>query len=205
MNYPTLLSLLETPQIMDTSAYVETIHRICESLNQHCRPWLEEIDYNLNVAAWRGSSKTIPKYEMSTLRTDRISHMDQEDQLSWNISIKKAGKIANRTNSFFVVGSREAASHFGKPYVFIPLGRFHYTWSPVAADAAQWMSSAPDDELAALRAHTLTLPFKGDDGSIKQALSATREVMVYSDSKSGFMFNPDIYDDIARIYHEEFS
>jgi hypothetical protein len=43
-------------------------------------------------------------------------------------SIRKAGGVANRDNSFFAVRSWEVANQYGDVYVMIPLGDYHTTY-----------------------------------------------------------------------------
>lgn len=57
---------------------------------------------------------------------------------AFNGMIRAVGGVADRSNSIFAAGKKAQAASYGKPYCVIPLGPFHYTWSPVHHD---WTTS----------------------------------------------------------------
>lgn len=48
--------------------------------------------------------------------------------------LASAGSVSQRHNSAFVTGDMGNTSDYGKPFVVMPVGQFHYAWSPVMRD-----------------------------------------------------------------------
>lgn len=85
---------------------------------------------NMTRLIYRGSS-----------RTDRRPR-DSNQILSelFELSLKKLGMTALRSNSTFVVGNMESSEAFGQPYVIFPINGFAYTWTTqIDITLAEWI------------------------------------------------------------------
>ncbi len=60
---------------------------------------------------------------------------------------KKVG-VPLRSSSLFVVKSRSVAQSYGQPFVILPIGEFHFAWSPYMDDPFNVTDGNMTDELA---------------------------------------------------------
>lgn len=194
MTYPVLNSLLEAGP-MNHPMHAESVSNIADRIFESCDQWIKELGGDLSIKAWRGidKAKAPDRFSLVSARTDRISTMDDDARERWNFAIKDSGKVANRSNSMFVVGHRLVAAHFGRPCVIVPMGKFHYTWAPEIHDANYSTGADPDH-----------INFRGDDGSLVEALRSNCEVMI---SSSSFMMVIDyeLYDDVVDEYNKKYT
>jgi hypothetical protein len=124
---------------------------VAEFISENARPWLEASN-NGHWVVYRGiwgqndsvfprvirnNPFTFPEPDKShDPRAEPRRPMDTPEvrHQAFNAVIKSVGGIANRSNSAFVTHDAKWAGNYGEPYVFMPLGDFHYTWSPVYRD-----------------------------------------------------------------------
>jgi hypothetical protein len=107
---------------------------LAKFISANAKPWLS-VSNNGHWVVYRGMRGQNDTVFTRPIRTDRKS-MDTLEvrHQAFNAVIKSVGGIANRSNSAFVTSDANFAAGYGEPYVFIPLGDFHYTWSPVYRD-----------------------------------------------------------------------
>lgn len=114
-------------------------HALANYIRQYCGQWLSEIGDPARVfyrgAALRTGTETAIVFPISKNRPPRDSSAIQNT--AYIAMIKAAGGVANRYNSAFVTASKPTAATFGFPYVFMPIGDFHYTWSNLWKDWTQ--------------------------------------------------------------------
>lgn len=117
-------------------------------INKNAQPWLQYIkSFGIEKALYRGVHNA-PKYVYAfreQVRQDRRpkdSSLQQHQMM--NAMIEAVGGTANRSNAIFTTFVRGNTIEYGETYAVIPLGNFHYTWSPVMGD---WYEDVP----AALR------------------------------------------------------
>lgn len=132
--------LLESNQQILSDQYVGThegYQKLADYLKSHCQPWLAQTDGGINYV-YRGANNIgVSKGNavIQAVRTDRKPRdSTQSAHRNFNAVIAAAGGTANRSNSMFVTGSAKSASQYGIEYIVIPLGNFHYTWSPIWGD-----------------------------------------------------------------------
>lgn len=122
---------------------------LVQYVEANAQPWIEA-SLNLRLSFVRGI-RTFSKYpgsEKAVFIRNVRRNRDPKDTAPerhkmFNAAIQAAGGIANRSNSIFVTSSMAEASVYGDVYIVVPLGEFHYTWSPKWADwTAQAKTSA---------------------------------------------------------------
>lgn len=163
-----------------------------------CKPWLRE-SQNGKLVLYRGLRynpfKPGESYIITPVPKDRKPiDTPQFIQDFYNDSIQKAGKVANRSNSIFVLGSisslqtdQSIFGEFSEYVVVVPMSKFNYTWSTAFRDGYKFyedvLSFYSDRGL-----RTLDLPTKlenkikdswrGDDGSLQKAIRSRREILL---------------------------
>lgn len=130
------IELLGKPEKSKASKRKATL--VAKFMKKNCQPWLSQTD-NGDQVVWRGIRDVHLSAFVKQTRPNRIPS-DSPDWVHamYNTIIAQAGGIANRTNSIFCSGSRGTALNYGVAYTVIPIGEFHYTWSPSYMD---WYSS----------------------------------------------------------------
>ena len=109
-----------------------------EYVESHCQPWLSQVGSGL---AYRGVSPRVhqnrPLFTHPVRQNRKPRDSTWETHQFFNRLIGLAGGVANRSNSVFVTPRLSTATSYGLAYVVIPVGQFHYTWSPGVED---WFS-----------------------------------------------------------------
>lgn len=112
---------------------------VADYIREHCQPWLK-VSRDGAMEVYRGVSGVSAGVFMKPIRNNRKPlHSSALVQEFYDRVIGFAGGIANRTNSAFVSKDFETTTMYGEPFVFLPLGEFHYTW---ATDVDDWFESA---------------------------------------------------------------
>lgn len=115
-------------------------------IEQQAQPWLRETQADITL--YRGITADIATYKIFPIRTDRPpADTGIFRHNVFNVLIEVAGGYANRSNSAFAIRHIDTASAYGPVYVFIPLGEFRYTYSPVWSD---WTARATADQIIPL-------------------------------------------------------
>jgi hypothetical protein len=109
------------------------IDELAMFIERHCKPWLKQSGKEL---LYRGAKvKTLAPAFVKPVRKDRKPKDSSQGQQEFiNKMIGMFGGKANRSNSAFVTGSWYTAKEYGHPFVVIPVGNFHYTWSKKVHD-----------------------------------------------------------------------
>lgn len=118
-------------QLSQTFNDAASIHKF---MVENCSQWLSQT--NPSQPVYKGMRKQgFLQAFTRPIRTNRIP-LGTSDELFEELImiIKSLGGVANRNNSSMVTGADEWAQGFGEVYVFLPVGPFHYTWSPVISD-----------------------------------------------------------------------
>lgn len=102
--------------------------RIAEIIKKDCKPYLKEIG---NLSLYRGMFAENRPFVKKISRTDRkpkdsslVSHKIMD-----NIFKKKYGWKA-RSEGVFVTGDRSITHAYGITYIYFPIGKYKYLWSP---------------------------------------------------------------------------
>lgn len=190
-------------------------------IKRDCQHWIKE------SGLWtvlRGTSAMPDTYARVKVRQDRkpldSSIKFQEFQ---NLIFRKAGLIANRSNSLFTTGNTEHARSFGNTCVVFPIGKFNYTWSPYIRDGYEMLDrqytlpsgekfgssiydklddSAFDAEEYA-NSMQKALEYQGDDGSLIKAIKSGNEIMIHC--HEAYLIDRDFYtDEVFPILEDEF-
>ncbi len=121
--------------------------RLADYIYEQAQPWMLSTDTG-QLRVYRGVGGKFHPVFTAPIRTDR-KPMDtpEHKHQGFNAIIAAAGGRANRSNAAFVSGDPKFASAYGEVYVFIPLGNFHYTWSPLYRD---WTSDFTLDAMTEL-------------------------------------------------------
>jgi len=108
----------------------EAASKLVALIKKTARPWLNQTD-NGKIGVYRGSDAGDNNYAYIRAVRDnrRPKDSDASQHEMFNKLIAVAGGIANRNNSMFVTGDESLAETFGKTWVVIPQGKFHYTWN----------------------------------------------------------------------------
>lgn len=131
--------------LLEEEAKNSTAAKLAAVIKRQAKPWLAASE-NGKFIVYRGvegiyrdaGGNARPSFVLP-IRTDRKPlHSSDLQHRIFNAIISLAGGYANRTNSAFVTPKRETAMSYGAPYVFVPLGNFRYTHSPVWGDWTLW-------------------------------------------------------------------
>jgi hypothetical protein len=171
-------------------AYSEDTKTLIEYIIANCKPWMQAA---YGEVAWRGVRKykwltrgeTAPNAFVRNTRSDRVpKDSDKKLHKLYNLWIRLAGGVANRSNSIFVSGNRREAHAYGKVYAVYPIGQFNYTWSPRLDD---WYSNLEQDMgLGALFNGLLKPDAKADLETVPTAASydvAKVRELIYADKE----------------------
>lgn len=157
---------------IDADARDKLAAKVAKYINKNCQPWLQQTSRGLFLA-YRGFRRD-PKHHLAfvkAVRKDRVPRdTGSQRHMEFNHFIRRAGKVANRTNSVFLTSNRTHAGDFGEVFIVFPVGQFNYTWLPGVSD---WTEDIIDIE-AKYKIEDL----KGDDGTLEEALKRGAEIMV---------------------------
>lgn len=212
MTYPTLQTLLEQR---------EGTHKkeMLSAITTDTRHFWQEVGFEA-VPMWRGVSDKYSRqlgdrgFAIVKARESRrpMAHSEFRTAM-WNKHIHKAGLIADRTNSWLVTGSRAHSSQFGHNVVVVPIGKFHYTWSPDVNDANYALGGEIDGEKFGGRAGSDTIakfdageenPFEllGDDQSLERAINSGNEIMIMSEDGMFLIIDDSVwFNNLNSIEH----
>lgn len=102
-------------------------------IQKFAKPWL--LETQADITLYRGIHREILSYDVFPIPKDRPPvDTGLFRHNVFNAMITAAGGYANRSNSVFTSREFRMASAYGSTYVFIPLGDFRYTFSPVWTD-----------------------------------------------------------------------
>jgi len=110
------------------------VEEIVKILKKDCGPFLKEMKF-VKKFMWRGLGISIADIKKVAVRRERhpsdMPHwlhklLDEvfKDNFGWKV----------RSNSAFAFGSRTPSLRYGRPYLFFPIGKYEYIWSPTIKD-----------------------------------------------------------------------
>lgn len=122
-----------------------TAEEVAEIIKRDCAPFLKEICDKLPL--YRGSKKLLLWTTKMSVRKDR-KPMDASLELhnTLNTALQELSGINYRTEAVFATGSRRSAYDYGNSYLFFPIGKFNYAWSPLITDAYTFFGQGSDSE-----------------------------------------------------------
>lgn len=180
-------------------------HSLANFIKQNCGQWLSLVGGG-RAAFYRGITLLTLNNgtaAVAPIRKDRPPRDSSRIQnIAFTAMITAAGGIANRNNSAFITASRKAAMAFGNPYVFMPLGDFHYTWSTIWKD---WTAELPPMVIIEFLKPEIKQQFKTDTTSPSAYAQVYSMGMVPNELDRAAIFsNPNNYiDEIKLIIKSE--
>lgn len=171
---PTFVAQLTDPTLLGYPD--DAMEELAEFIKRECSQWMNQVG---DAAVYRGHGvkqrvDTITDLvHILTVRSDRRPRDSTvENHDSMNAEIAERGLTANRNNSVFVTGALRIANKYGNLYIAIPIGDFQFTWSPNVADPVAMLASGKKKK---------SFDWRGDDGSILQAIKSKHEIMIHAD------------------------
>ena len=119
--------------------YAAMAQQVVAYMRANAKPWLAQTK-NGALMVYRGiedDSITAHAFTQNIRQDRRPKDTDKQRHQAFNKVIAAAGGVANRSNAAFVSGDKPTAESYGRPFVFVPVGDFRYTWSPEYADWTQ--------------------------------------------------------------------
>jgi len=115
---------------------ISKLHGMFNDINKKCQPFLKEFkSSNCKNLLFRAVNKKIKLYEEIKPRQDRLPkdtplniHKLLDDKFNENFGWKA------RSEGVFVSSNMEKIKPYGLPYIFIPIGKYEYLWSPKIED-----------------------------------------------------------------------
>lgn len=125
------------PREIVTIDYLAVGKKIAAFIKKNCNPWLATTN-NGKQKVYRGITTSGTGNSLAflkTVRTDRTpKDTSARSTAMFNAAIAAVGGLANRTNSVFVSSLAYTAAEYGDVWIYMPVGDFHYTFSPEWAD-----------------------------------------------------------------------
>lgn len=183
-HYPTITTLLERrvpafPTQPTELTLLEYARAVVRMLHRDCEDWLTEAGAHPLYRGVRNPPTQTSPVQIRTVRQDRRPlHAPPGWDEAMRNEIDRRGLVANRHNSMFATTSYEISTAFGTPTIVFPVGRFNYTWSPAAKDPYAWLTRLGRDNTGTLSTLIQQLAFRGDDGSLREALERSHELMI---------------------------
>jgi len=142
-------------------------------LKEQCRPYIIETKASPNFL-YRGVDELLTRYIIRKPRMDRrptdtpVNVSNRVDDM-----FQKKFGWRPRSQGVFAVASPELASEYGRPYIFVPLGKYEYLWSPKVEDMYATLKKDLELEVEEFSYYIKTYKSTG----LTQALLTDHEVM----------------------------
>jgi len=168
--------------------------KIAEYLKQHAVPWLtatkngKMIFYRGTRGAKKDAYALVLRQRVRPNRSPMDTSKERHD--GFNQMIAKVGGVANRSNAAFVTSNEFQASFYGKVYVYIPEGEFHYTFGPNFKDWTHYLIGSTYVRLKRADVDLLK-KYIWADRNLDKAHSNQVEVMIHS--KYGLLIDGSFY------------
>lgn len=175
------------------------LRRYADIINHECRPFLDEAKgYRFSV--WRGARelniklvKLLPAHleDRRPLSTNRDIH----DGLN-KAFVKKFGKPYR--NGVHASGNEYEVAAYGTPYVFMPVGKYSYCWSPIVEDIyndirpIHWLKAKggfDGDRYIERRGY--------QEVNLKKAIKSDKEIMFWCNDY--YLINENITDELGKL------
>ena len=120
----------------ENTAIDDEFNGIMDALKKDCKPFLDEYaKSNCRGLLYRGSKRTIRSISKMTSRlVDRKpkdTSKDIHDELNRLFKKKYGWKVRN---GIFTTNRQATAKHYGRAYIFFPIGEFDFVWSDYVKD-----------------------------------------------------------------------
>lgn len=164
------------------------------------QPWLHNINHDLDNVVYRGLEKKITGVERVTNPVVDRKPVDSPPFLHSNFNdiIRENNLVANRSNSIFTTGSRKMSLRYGNPYVILPIGNFHFTWSTDFKDWFRISILRARPRLMNAKLDELSESLAGDDESLIEAIRSGHEIMLHC--PNGYFIIPEsVYEVIVHL------
>jgi hypothetical protein len=122
----------------------KSVDEIYEILSKDCKPFINEFIKRKKTFLWRGTNKYVDSIQKITPRKDRKPRDMPKEMHKFldNVFKDNFGWYA-RSEGVFVASDRYFAEDFSKTgmdaYLFFPIGRYKYVWSPNIKDIYTWL------------------------------------------------------------------
>jgi len=112
------------------------IEFVLNQLKENCAPWLK--DPQANGLLYRGTKSPIINMKVLKVRLDDRTPKDMpkdiHDELNYWFRKKFGWKVRNGVFASSNIGIAKNYHHEGDPYIFMPIGKYEYVWSPEVGD-----------------------------------------------------------------------
>lgn len=206
--------------------------KLIDFMMRECEPWLNLTD-NGEQVVYRGLDiyntklkELVADYPIESvftlpIRPDRTASGSQHYRKIYNKVLSALGAVATRPNSISVTGDDDDAYKHGTPYVFLPIGEFHYTWSEQIIDWGSFSLADPNEftefrrnlefqryvdgkdpaittfEDAVEEYITPTIIFdKFNSVSLQMAIQSNHEIAIHA--SHGLYIDPTLYKELLR-------
>lgn len=167
------------------------MEKLIKDIKSQCAPFLQEVD-GVHML-YRGVKGIFGKTDflIKNRRLDR-QPKDMAGHLQKQIdeSMYKRFRWKPRSQGVFAIGSRIEASEYGRPWVFIPIGKFRFVWSPIVQDAYTVFDDFMDDN----NSKYIKLIDSYTDKDLKKAIGSHNEITF--DVDKYYLVDIAIYDEI---------
>lgn len=174
-----------------------SVDKVRNFIKENCQPFLLE---GVTKPLYRGTSGSSGWAFIKPIRSDRMP-LDTSTRVTKmvNNAIISQNLVANRTNSVFCTGNADEAAVYGDVFCVIPIGKFSYTWSPDIQDLTNDLRSflKDTDDLDEIKRVINGLDFRGDDGSLDDAVNSHNEVMIQA--QSVLYIEPEYYSRVMDL------
>lgn len=113
--------------------HIASTTKILDFIHKNCSNWLSQTGngYKKVYRGMRFSGNKEASIFVKKVRSERKpSDSNNRNQETFNDLLDSIGCIANRKNSVFCTSDYSQARSYGEVFVALPIGDFHYTWSP---------------------------------------------------------------------------
>ena len=112
------------------------IEFVLNQLKENCAPWLK--DPQANGLLYRGTRSPIINMKVVKARLDdrmpKDMPKDIHDELNYWFRKKFGWNVRNGVFASSNIGIAKNYHHEGDPYIFMPIGKYEYVWSPEVGD-----------------------------------------------------------------------
>ena len=158
---------------------IKAANNIAKFIKSKCKPWYNQSKQG-KIVVYRGvdpGKEAVSSSSLAFIRKTRPDRRPKDTDMprhkAFNAVIGAAGGIANRSNSLFTTSKYDIAADYGTVFATIPIGDFHYTWSPYWSD---WTHDVKKDNIVKLlkepevaaNIHKVIATLEGQIGAYKE-------------------------------------
>ena len=120
----------------DSEKDIADRERVIELIKENCKPFLEQIDYDVSkYKMFRGYKGSVASAISSKIRLDDRKPSDMRQHKHQLINSYFESKFGEPfRNAMFVSGYEAHATKYGTPFLVFPTGDFTFVWSPRVKD-----------------------------------------------------------------------